>query len=143
MQWADPSMLSLICEIVTSIGGLSHARTKFLFVGVYRDSEVNQSHPFTTQYAGLQINENVNVTSINLLSFSKTDVTDMMMSELSLPRRLVSDFSHIIHRKSRGRKKFLNMLHYSHFLNDLLTNMFYFCCFIDMYNRCFVCGSAL
>ena len=97
-------MLSLICEIVISCSNLPHARGKFLFVGMYRQNELTESHPLTSQCNGLQRNKHVNVTSINLPCLSANEVTDMIMSEMRLPRRLVTEFSSIIYKKTCGRK---------------------------------------
>ncbi|KAL7535170.1 LOW QUALITY PROTEIN: hypothetical protein ACHAXR_008832 [Thalassiosira sp. AJA248-18] len=100
IQWSNSTMLSLMSEIVISMGGLPHARKRFLFVGMYRDNEVDHSHPLTSQYDVLERNQQVNTTSIDLPSFSENDLIDMTMAEMRLPRRLVIDFSRKVYRKA-------------------------------------------
>jgi len=117
IQWSDPTTASLIIEIVISMGRLPHARQRFLFVAMYRDNEVTSSHPSTSQLEGLQRNEHVNVTSINLPSLSKNDIIDMMMTELRLPRRIVLDLSDIVHKKTSGHALFVVQL-----LNSLVRD---------------------
>merc|ERR1719253_1241683 len=119
MQWRDSTMLSLICEVAISMSRLPHARSRFLLVGMYRDNEITNSHPFTAQHDGLQGNKNINITSINLTSLSKVGVTDMMMSEMRLPRRLIVDFSSIVHKKTSDHALFVVQL-----LNSLVRDSF-------------------
>lgn len=111
IQWSSASTLSLISEIVISMSGLPHARNQCLFVGLVRDDEVSDSHPFITQYCVLQQNDNVNVTDVHLPSFTKDEVAEMISSELRLPKRLIADFSEAIHRKAgQGHVIFLVQL---------------------------------
>jgi len=117
LQWSDSTALALIFEIVISMGSLSHARERFLFVGMYRDNEVADSHPFTSQYDSLQRNKCVNVTSINLPSLTRKDVVDMMMTEMRLPRRILRELSDIIHKKTSGHALFVVQL-----LNSLVRD---------------------
>ena len=119
LQWCNPSMTSLICEVIQSLAKLPRAKDWFLFMGLYRDNEVDvaDSSLFMKQYEGLQQNENINVTSINLPSFTKVDLTNMMMAEMRLPLRLVVDFAGIVHRKTSGHALFVVQL-----LNSLVRD---------------------
>ena len=118
LQWCNPSMTSLICEVIQSVAKLPRAKDWFLFMGLYRDNEVDVADSsFIKQYEGLQQNKNINVTSINLPSFSKADLTNMMMAEMRLPHRLVADFAGIVHRKTSGHVLFVIQL-----LNSLVRD---------------------
>lgn len=93
LQFADKASLSLLSEIIVSIGILSttpnnnNTSRHCLFIGMYRDDEINDTpnHPFAIQYSYLQMMTNVvHITSIHLsIGLTKDDVFDMLMSELT------------------------------------------------------------
>lgn len=115
LQWSDTTTLSLIFEVIISMGKLPHARNRFLFVAMHRD---NDGHPFATQYYNvLELSKHVKITSIKLPSMSKNDVTEMLMAELRLPKRAVIHMSGIIHKKTSGHALFIVQL-----LNSLVRD---------------------
>jgi len=115
LQWSDSTTLSLIYEVVISMSRLPDSRNRFLFVGMYRDDEVTDN--FTTRYDSLQRSKSVNITSIHLPSMSKDDTTEMIMSELRLPKRIILHFSDVIHKKTSGHALFVVQL-----LNSLVQD---------------------
>ena len=105
LQWCDTTTSSLISEIIISV---SHGKQgRLLCVGMYRDNEIDQTHPFTKQLRMFHKCSTVNVTEISLPSLSRDDVADMIMSELRLPRRLVCRLADIIHKKTSGHALFV------------------------------------
>lgn len=117
LQWADQASISFITEILTNIGCLEHICRRCLFVGLYREDEVSDKHPLSIQYSNLEMSNSINTTRINLSSLSKDDVTDMLMTEFRLPRRIVVELAHVIHNKTAGHALFVAEL-----LNSLLRD---------------------
>jgi len=101
LQWCDATTLSLIREVLVGIKG------PFLCIGMYRDNEIDETHPFATELETLQKANNVNLTEINVPSLSRDDVTDMIMSELRLSRRLVYELADVVHKKTSGHALFV------------------------------------
>jgi len=101
LQWCDATTLSLIREVLVGING------PFLCIGIYRDNEIDEIHPFANELETLQKANNVNLTEINLPSLSRDDVTDMIMSELRLPRRLVYELADVVYKKTSGHALFV------------------------------------
>ena len=54
-------------------------------MGLYRDNEISDS-PFMKEYEGLKREKNINMTNICLPALTKSDITNMMMVEMRLPR---------------------------------------------------------
>jgi len=105
LQWCDTTTSSLISEIIISV---SHGKEgRLLCVGMYRDNEIDETHPFAKQLRMFRKCSTVNVTEISLPSLSREDVADMIMSELRLPRRLVCRLADIIHKKTSGHALFV------------------------------------
>ena len=115
LQWADQASVSFITEILINIGSLEHICRNCLFVGLYREEEVSDKHPLTIQYSTMQLSASIKTTRINLSSLSKNDVTNMLMTEFRLPRRIVAELAHVVHKKTAGHALFIVEL-----LNSLL-----------------------
>ena len=81
LQWVDQTSMSFITEILTNIGNVEHIRRHCLFVGLYREDEVDGKHPLSTQMEDLEANKNINISRIKLPSLSKDDVIEMVMKE--------------------------------------------------------------
>jgi predicted ATPase len=102
LQWCDASMLVLLEETIFSVAQHKQERQHLLFVGTYRNNEVDNGHPLTKQLINLQRNKQVNVTEINLSRLSIPDIEVMCMTEMRLPRRLVVDLASVTYKKTRG-----------------------------------------
>ena len=85
LQWCDQSTSSLICEVILSLAKYPRAKNRILFMGLYRDDEISDS-PFMKEYEGLKRENNINMTNICLPALTKSDITNMMMVEMRLPR---------------------------------------------------------
>ena len=86
------------------MGSIKHINRHCLFVGLYREDEVTETHPFSIQYSHLQMNSNVNLTDIKLSTLSRFDVIDILMTEFRLPQRVVKDLADVVYKKTAGRK---------------------------------------
>ncbi|KAL7540948.1 hypothetical protein ACHAXR_010516 [Thalassiosira sp. AJA248-18] len=111
LQWCDSTTIGLISEMLISIGQRQHGsgmeRQRLLAVGIYRDEEITESHPLTSQLFALQQSGNVHLTEIKLPSLSKDDVADMIMAETRLPRRLVVRLADVVYKKTSGHAMFV------------------------------------
>lgn len=74
---------------------------------MYRDNDVTETHPLSNQISALRKSSSVSVTEMKLLSLSKDDVEDMIMSKLRLTRRLVTGLADIVHKKTSGHALFI------------------------------------
>ena len=93
-----------------SVGQDQQGRRHFLFVGMYREEEISQSHPLAEQLAALKNSSIVAVTEIKLSNLSTEDISDMIMSEMRLPRRLVWGLADEVQRKTSGHAIFVVQL---------------------------------
>lgn len=116
LQWCDLSVLSLIFEVMITMGRLPHARHRILFIGMYRDNKLSELH--SSKFDALQRNDNnVQVTTLQLSSLTNLDVAEMVMTEMRLPKRLTAALSDIVHKKSSGHALFVVQ-----FLNALVRD---------------------
>ncbi|KAL9181842.1 hypothetical protein ACHAXT_012185 [Thalassiosira profunda] len=118
LQWGDKETLSLISEVLVNVGSSKSVCGRCLFVGLYRNDEIDSDHPFSIQHAYLQMmTSNVTTTNITLSSLLTRDMEDMLMVELRLTRRMVRELADVVHKKTSGHALFVVEL-----LNSLLRN---------------------
>eukprot|EP00957_Ditylum_brightwellii_P070632 5366989-Ditylum_brightwellii.AAC.1 len=67
LQWADELSLQLICTLAADT-----EINNFLFIGSYRDNEIDDTHPLTTQLYDLKRKE-VAIIDIHVECMSKDD----------------------------------------------------------------------
>mmetsp|Transcript_5250 Transcript_5250/g.10776 ORF Transcript_5250/g.10776 Transcript_5250/m.10776 type:complete len:1536 (-) Transcript_5250:31-4638(-) len=101
-QWADALTIDLVLGDILSSVFDQKKSDRFMFVGMYRDDEVFGEHPLSMKLSNLRQSGNANVTEIPLDGFSKRDITDMIATELKLPRRIVSELGDVVHKKTSG-----------------------------------------
>jgi len=117
IMWADKTSLDLLKSILSNLGSLKHLSRRCLFVGLYREDEVDDSHPVSILYNSLQKSDNVNTTEIKLCSLTKKNVEDIIMRELRLTRRSVAELANVVHKKTSGHAIFIVEL-----LNSLIRD---------------------
>eukprot|EP00984_Skeletonema_dohrnii_P012934 scaffold5299_cov102-Skeletonema_dohrnii-CCMP3373.AAC.2 len=115
-EHVDSSALALLSELLTSVGRLPSGRSNFLFIGCYRDG-ISEQHPLTVLSAELRRHQDISLTEMSLNKLSIDDVTDIIMTELRLPRRLVLELANIVHKKTSGHALFVVQL-----LNSLVRD---------------------
>jgi len=118
LQWADPTTLELVKDVLISICQCPEERQRLVFVGMYRDNEVS-SHltSFTTSF-GVAGGVVADVTHVKLSTLSLDDVIEMIMTEMRLPRRLVSELADVVHKRTHGHALFVVQL-----LNSLVSDL--------------------
>jgi len=124
LQWADWSVFQgfnalLSGELSTSTGQVQGEMSRLLVIGTYRDTEITSDlSQFIDKHTkkGDQ-DEDCICTEISLPSLSEDDITEMIMIETRLPRRLVSELAKIVLKKTSGHAIFVSQLLNS-FVND-------------------------
>ena len=113
-QWADSASLQLI-DLLLSDLELNH----LLFIGAYRTSEVDNSHPFIKMLNNIK-KEAFSLENIELTPLSAEDVSDMLADILYCDSDKISDLTLLVHLKTGGNpffvKEFLKTLH----MNELV-----------------------
>ena len=118
VQWTEPSMLNLLSEVFDAIYHNRNERQNLTLVGIYREDEVTDDlRSFKDRFATLQHNGCTRVTDIRLSTLSLDDVTDVLMNEMRLPRRLVYGLAKVVHKSSAGHALYMAQL-----LNSLVAD---------------------
>ena len=141
LQWADPLSLSLLVEIVkeaspdlnSSFTPIQHKDTQtsnadedayILFVGSYRDNEVNSNHPLAKVLHKFRIDSSINMTDVSLTGLSHESLNEMLSDTLALPIRRVRPLTELVIQKTDGHP--LHVIEFIQALsvNNLLTHSF-------------------
>ena len=116
LQWADTASLELI-ETILKDPNLSN----LLFLGCYRENEVNQVHPLNitlekikNQTKGVEIDNKLNITRIDLGNLSLEDVHSLIKDLLNMDHKNTKGLAEIVFEKTNG-----NALFVVHFLSSL------------------------
>jgi len=117
IQWCESGMLELVSEILIAIGQSAEGGQHLLYLGLYRADEVGEDHAVLNQIDSLKKSPHVNIgAEITPASLTKEDVTEMLMTELRLPRRLVAKLAGVVFNRTLGHAMFVVQL-----LNELVN----------------------
>lgn len=118
LQWADVSSLKLIENILSDVD-----LSNFLFIGAYRDNEVNSEHPLVKTTRNLKI-RNAITSEIVLSPLTLANYLDLLSDSLKLEVREITGLGEMLYDKTRGNPFFVkqllkillneNILHYSY-----------------------------
>ncbi len=97
----------LVNEMLLSVSQHKRENQNLLFVGTYRQNEVNVGHPLASRLLNLQRNKHISVTEINLASLSRDDICCLLMNEMRLLRRLIHRLADIVHKNTSGHAIFV------------------------------------
>eukprot|EP00581_Thalassiosira_minuscula_P013902 CAMPEP_0183713508 /NCGR_PEP_ID=MMETSP0737-20130205/8330_1 /TAXON_ID=385413 /ORGANISM="Thalassiosira miniscula, Strain CCMP1093" /LENGTH=677 /DNA_ID=CAMNT_0025942297 /DNA_START=84 /DNA_END=2114 /DNA_ORIENTATION=+ len=134
LQWAEKSSLQLVGEVLINLGNSKGIGCHCFFVGLYRSDEVDDDHPLSIPLSLLQLSHGVNFTEIMLSSLSHTDVAEMLMVELKLPRRFVDELANVVRKKTSGHALYVVELLHSLFNESFIaynTRKYRYCWDID------------
>ena len=103
LQWSDVASLELIKDISTDVGN-----NGLVFVGAYRDNEVDNVHPLATQLHQMEAQGSVNciqlyIGDLDLVSVNKV-IADAMHSNSMEP---LKDLANIVYKKTDGNAFFV------------------------------------
>ena len=80
-----------------------------MIVGVYRDDEVNDSHPLVSLMKEME-NLNVDITEISLESIDHESVNELISDSLHVSPLETYDLTAIVHKKTKGNPFFVNQV---------------------------------
>ncbi|KAL7541084.1 hypothetical protein ACHAXR_010617 [Thalassiosira sp. AJA248-18] len=107
LQWADPSSLSAINQVLMIRS--STTKRQFFFLGSCREEGLLQEHPFGNMLSKI-CHFGVHTTEVTLACMDK-DMTNTLLSEsLSLSPRLTWTLSELIHHKTKGNPLFFSQM---------------------------------
>jgi predicted ATPase/class 3 adenylate cyclase len=110
LQWSDSASLELLSHVLIE----PHTKN-FLFVGAYRSSEVEPSHPLAQTIHALK-NASIKVQSIELCDLGIADVMQLVSETLSPSASETLPVAELLHSRSQGNPLYLTQL--LHFLHD-------------------------
>jgi len=108
LQWADPLSLDLIESLVTDIENGS-----LLFIGCYRDNEVDEGHPLATKLRSIEKRQ-VQITNIYVGDLNKEDTNELIADLIQSPPNLTQSLSNAVYLKTSG-----NVLYILQFLSSI------------------------
>jgi len=100
LQWADKLSLQLVCALVTNM-----ETSNFLFIGSYRDNEIDINHPLSAELKELQ--KEASNTNIHVSSLTKENVNELISDTIHMPQELTITFSDIVYKKTGGNALFV------------------------------------
>eukprot|EP00957_Ditylum_brightwellii_P203834 15336440-Ditylum_brightwellii.AAC.1 len=101
LQWVDELSLQLICALVADT-----EINNFLFIGSYRDNEIGNTHPLTTQLHDLKRKQVVTI-DIHVECMSKDDVNTLISDTINEQEQLIRPFSDVVYKKTGGNALFV------------------------------------
>ncbi len=104
LQWADLASLQLISGLLRD-----HSIRNFLFVGSYRDNEVNEIHPLAVLVTELKMEE-VSIKEIELTGLTLNDVIELLSESLSKDHNEVRTLANIIYQRTLGNAFYVNQV---------------------------------
>ena len=104
LQWADPASLNLIKLLMTD-PQLSH----FLFIGAYRENEVNEGHPLRL-LLDVVSRTRVPVKRLHLPPLTVQLVNELISNTLGCPPERSEPLAGIVHAKTGGSPFFVNQM---------------------------------
>ncbi|HIE01984.1 MAG TPA: serine/threonine-protein kinase PknK, partial [Thiotrichaceae bacterium] len=100
MQWADLASLNLLKRLLTDTNS-----RYFLFIGAYRDNEVDVSHPLMTMVEDIH-QAQVTVNTISLQNLFQEDVKTLIADALKCEPNDAQKLMKLVHDKTQGNAFF-------------------------------------
>ncbi|MEN2774942.1 AAA family ATPase [Acetivibrio clariflavus] len=119
IQWSDTSTLDLIKYIV-STGNVNYV----LFIGAYRDNEVQEGHPLNRMINELINVQDTSLTPIHQISLKPLDISSinqLIADTFHCHTRETEALTNIIFHKTKGNPFFINQLLTSLYLEGAFT----------------------
>ena len=141
LQWADSLSLALLQALIKGLRpdllNLSSAENSgrennidrreninVLFVGSYRDNEVDDCHQLLKVLHQLETDNSINLTNISLSGFTLDTLNEMLSDSLYLPERRVRSLSEIVIQKTDGHPLHVIEFIQALTMDNLLTHSF-------------------
>ena len=114
LQWSDAASQDIIRMLVTD-----EASVAAMFIGCYRDNEVDESHP-VAENVGAILMSLVPLATIRLGNLDKESVNDLCSDVLHLSPRITRPLAVALHSKTNGNPMFVRQLMRSLYEDGLL-----------------------
>lgn len=101
LQWADSASLELFTALVQG-DGLIMLEEKLLFIGCYRDDEIDENHRLAKILNQFEEDSAVEATSLSIARFSMDTLNEMLSYSMCLPRRRTKLLSEVVMQKTNG-----------------------------------------
>ncbi len=101
LQWIDAASLSLLRILMSNVS-ISH----ILFIGAYRDNEVDSLHPLTKVVEAIR-NEKTRIELIKLLDLPEENLNELVADTLQIEYSQTIELMHRIYSKTEGNPFFL------------------------------------
>ncbi|HOV14836.1 MAG TPA: serine/threonine-protein kinase PknK, partial [Spirochaetota bacterium] len=115
LQWADGASLKLFESLFTDID-LNY----FLFIGAYRDNEVNSTHPFVLMLDNLK-KQNFDWQDIKLSPLKQTDIANMLSDTLYCDIKKADELAKLVISKTNGNPFFVQEFLKALYEDSLIT----------------------
>ncbi len=114
-QWTDFGTLTLL-KLLAADTELKH----LLFIGAYRDNEVDDTHPFIVTLKEIEKEQQIEINLITLKSLKLGHVNNLISDTLYSLEQTINTFSEHILEKTRGNPFFIKQILHSFFQEKLL-----------------------
>lgn len=114
LQWADMASLNLLKALMTDCD-----MHYILFIGVYRDNEVDHTHPLAIMLNEIR-KENVAVSALTLKNLSPEDVNALISDTLHAEKLNTAGLTSLVYTKTQGNAFFVIQFLRSLYENNLL-----------------------
>ena len=114
LQWADSSSLGLLSSLVSD-----QDNAYLLFIGAYRDNEVNAAHPFINMVEDLR-KSGSKIYELKIGNLSLEDVEHLIGDSIDKKATEVQDLARLVFDKTRGNAFFLTQFLRSLYEDELL-----------------------
>ncbi|MEK8021907.1 MAG: AAA family ATPase, partial [Candidatus Parabeggiatoa sp.] len=115
LQWVDSASLNLLQIIMTNTD-----IQYLLFIGAYRDNEVNATHPLMITLADLDKN-NVVIHTVTLDNLSFADVNALIADSLQCDLATAQSLTMVVYEKTQGNAFFTHKFMETLYQEELLT----------------------
>ena len=105
LQWANEQCLDVVSKLITDVSSRS-----VLFIGTYRDNELETAdHPLEETLGEIAM-ANVPMSTIHLGNLDPSTVNDLVSDVLHLSPRLTRPLADVLHTKTRGNPLFVKQM---------------------------------
>ena len=101
LQWADGASIKLIQNLL-----MDHELEYFLFIGAYRDNEINIGHPLSIAFDNIGKND-VDMVNIKLPPFTSQNISSLLSDSFKIENDKVLDLAKLILEKTGGNPFFV------------------------------------
>lgn len=118
LQWTDMASLNLLKALMSDLN-----TRYFLWIGAYRDNEVNTQHPLSV-FLNTMKEEGVIFSTCNVKNIKKDDVNQLISDTLKKPLNQTAPMAELVYSKTQGNAFFLRQFLFELYERNLLKFVF-------------------